>query len=115
MPSFLIRDRDLVNVLEFNYNQKAKEMKILVRAESDLMPEKDDFIRIDKSDGFWFLQQTDSNLTQVTFQMHTEPNGTIPAWLVNSFVVDAPFDDLTALKERVKMKKYENAMLSKTE
>ena len=38
------------------------------------------------------------NLTEVTYQVHTEPGGSVPSWLANSFVVDAPFNTLSGLR-----------------
>jgi hypothetical protein len=31
--------------------------------------------------------------------VHTEPGGSVPSWLANKFVVDAPFNTLKALKD----------------
>ena len=36
--------------------------------------------------------------TEVTYQVHTEPGGSVPSWLANKFVVEAPFNTLKALK-----------------
>jgi hypothetical protein len=109
IKNFLVRNRDLVNVLEFDSVQVNKSFRIRVRADSGLVPQNDDYIRILKSDGFWLLQEKGDGLVQVTFQVHTEPRGTIPSWLVNSFIVDAPFKDLVNLRERLKMEKYRKA------
>ena len=35
-----------------------------------------------------------------TYQVHTEPGGSIPSMVANKFVVDAPFNTLKALKAR---------------
>ena len=51
-------------------------------------------------DGFWKLVPKGDNLTEVTYQVHTEPGGSVPALIANKFVVDAPFKTLQGLKER---------------
>lgn len=50
--------------------------------------------------GYWKLVPKNANETEVTYQVHTEPGGSVPSWLANKFVVDAPFNTLKALKER---------------
>ncbi|MDI3355820.1 START domain-containing protein [Pseudomonas sp. UYIF39] len=63
------------------------------------IPEEKGFVRVTKVDGFWkFVPKGDQ--IEVTYQVHTEPGGSIPSMVANKFVVDAPFNTLKALKER---------------
>ncbi|WP_166366768.1 START domain-containing protein [Pseudomonas akapageensis] len=63
------------------------------------LPEEKGFVRVAQVEGFWkFVPKGDS--TEVTYQVHTEPGGSVPSWLANSFVVDAPFNTLKALKAK---------------
>ncbi|QXI27009.1 START domain-containing protein [Pseudomonas vanderleydeniana] len=63
-------------------------------------PEEKGYVRVAQVDGFWKLVPKGDNLTEVTYQVHTEPGGSVPSWLANKFVVEAPFNTLQALKER---------------
>ncbi|MDD1013367.1 START domain-containing protein [Pseudomonas rubra] len=63
------------------------------------LPEEKGFVRVAKVDGFWKLQPKDGG-TEVTYQVHTEPGGSVPSMVANKFVVDAPFNTLKALKAR---------------
>ena len=38
---------------------------------------------------------------EVTYEVHTEPGGSVPSWLANSFVVDAPLQTLRGLRLRM--------------
>jgi hypothetical protein len=49
--------------------------------------------------GFWKLVPK-GDATEVTYQVHTEPGGSVPSWLANKFVVEAPFNTLKHLKAR---------------
>ncbi|WP_065761909.1 START domain-containing protein, partial [Pseudomonas defluvii] len=50
------------------------------------LPEEKGFVRVAQVEGFWkFEPKGDS--TEVTYQVHTEPGGSVPSWLANSFVV----------------------------
>ena len=63
------------------------------------IPEEKGFVRVAQVEGFWkFVPKGDS--TEVTYQVHTEPGGSVPSWLANNFVVDAPFNTLKALKAK---------------
>ena len=63
------------------------------------IPEEKGFVRVAKVDGFWkFVPKGDQ--IEVTYQVHTEPGGSVPSMVANKFVVDAPFNTLKALKER---------------
>ncbi|MFP3514714.1 START domain-containing protein [Pseudomonas sp. SIMBA_077] len=64
------------------------------------MPTEKGFVRVAQVDGFWRLVPKDDTSTEVTYQVHTEPGGSVPAMVANKFVVDAPFNTLKALKER---------------
>ena len=64
------------------------------------LPDEKGFVRVAQVKGFWKLVPKGANQTEVTYQVHTEPGGSVPSWLANKFVVDAPFNTLKALKER---------------
>ncbi|WPO98608.1 START domain-containing protein [Pseudomonas sp. HR96] len=64
------------------------------------LPEEKGFVRVTEVKGFWKLTPKGPDSTQVTYQVHTEPGGSVPSFVANKFVVDAPFNTLKALKQR---------------
>lgn len=64
------------------------------------IPEEKGYVRVTKVEGFWKLVPKGANQTEVTYQVHTEPGGSVPSMIANKFVVDAPFNTLKALRER---------------
>lgn len=64
------------------------------------IPEEPGFVRVTQVQGFWKLTPKGADSTEVTYQVHTEPGGSVPSWVANKFVVDAPFETLKALKAR---------------
>jgi hypothetical protein len=64
------------------------------------IPEEPGFVRVSQVEGFWKFVPKGPGVTEVTYQVHTEPGGSVPSWLANKFVVDAPFNTLKALKDR---------------
>jgi hypothetical protein len=65
------------------------------------LPEEKGFVRVPRVDGEWHLKPLDQGMVEVTYEVHTEPGGSVPSWLANSFVVDAPLQTLKALKALV--------------
>ncbi|NBA96247.1 START domain-containing protein [Pseudomonas sp. R5(2019)] len=63
------------------------------------IPEEKSFVRVAKVEGFWKLIPK-GDQTEVTYQVHTEPGGSVPSMIANKFVVDAPFNTLKGLKEK---------------
>jgi hypothetical protein len=66
----------------------------------DYLPEVKGYVRVTEVDGLWRLVPKGAGAVEVTYQVHTEPGGSVPSWLANSFVVDAPFNTLKAMRER---------------
>ena len=64
------------------------------------IPDEKGFVRVAQVEGFWKMVPKGPNETEVTYQVHTEPGGSVPSWLANKFVVDAPFNTLKALSAR---------------
>ncbi|AOE84719.1 START domain-containing protein [Pseudomonas sp. TCU-HL1] len=64
------------------------------------LPESNGYVRVTQVDGFWKLVPKSAGEVEVTYQVHTEPGGSVPSWLANSFVVDAPFNTLKAMRQR---------------
>lgn len=71
-----------------------------LKGEPTYIPEEKGFVRVAQVEGFWKFVPKGADQTEVTYQVHTEPGGSVPSWLANKFVVDAPFNTLKALKER---------------
>lgn len=57
------------------------------------------FTRMPLSNGFWKLTPLGTTSTHITFQMHADPGGNIPAWLANRFSSDSPYITMKNLKK----------------
>ncbi|CAG8870941.1 hypothetical protein PS627_04208 [Pseudomonas fluorescens] len=61
------------------------------------LPDEQGYVRVSQVKGFWKLVPRGDS-TEVIYQVHTEPGGSVPSWLANKFVVEAPFNTLRELK-----------------
>lgn len=62
---------------------------------------KTDKVRIPELTGYWKIVPTSSG-SSVEYMAHSDPGGSLPDWIVNSFVVDNPFNSLQNLQNRLK-------------
>lgn len=76
------------------------------------VPEKKGIVRIQRSMGIWKLTPVEKGLIQVEYTLQVDPGGALPAWLVNLFAANGPFQSLKGLRKEVKLKKYSNAKLT---
>lgn len=102
-----VKDRDGVFKLSMSQHHGTKAVRIKIKVLNNIKPLDDDYVRLKKADGYWLLYPLDHNHVEVTYQMHADPGGSIPDWVVNAFIVDGPLDDMANLRERVKLDMYQ--------
>jgi hypothetical protein len=96
-----ISDRDNVLRSTRRTDPTSGVVTIDVEAAPDFHPEQPDRVRVRRARGRWTLEPLDARRTRVTFQMHLEPGGGIPEWMVNTRVVETPFEALANLRKTV--------------
>ena len=96
-----VSDRDNVLRSQTTRDAATGAIRIDVVAEPDRVPEREGRVRVQRAKGQWRLEPTGEERTRVTFQMHLEPGGGVPAWLINARVVETPFEALANLRAKV--------------
>lgn len=69
--------------------------------------ENEDFIRMPELKGAWVFTPKEEGMVEVVYQVHANPGGSLPNWLVNAIVVETPMETLTNLQEIIKDEKYQ--------
>ena len=92
-----IKDRDITLVSKFS-TLPDNSIHFHLNNSGDLLAEQDGFIRIKEISGQWLIKPIDSSSAEVTYQFLADPEGSLPAWVVNGFIVDGPFKTLQNLK-----------------
>jgi hypothetical protein len=102
---FPFENRDMV--YHFQYlNIDGNQVRVIVTGIPEYIKPMKGIVRIAKTNGYWLLTSIDSNKTTVTYQMHVEPGGLIPAWLANPFIKNVPFSIFKELRKIVQKSKY---------
>jgi hypothetical protein len=95
---FPLDNRDAI--VHYHYIFIANGIKVAITAAPTMLPEKEGLVRIDYLDGNWLFERVSDSQTKVTYQIVSDPGGSIPAWLSNTAAVDNPFDMMVALRRR---------------
>ena len=93
-----VSDRDNVLRSEIARDVSTGVVEITVTANPDHYPEQSGRVRVRRANGLWRFEPLGETRTRVTFQMHLEPGGGVPQWLINARVVETPFEALTNLR-----------------
>lgn len=102
-----VTDRDYVLRIRTHGHQADREIMMDLSAIPDRRDEDDDYIRVDKSDTLYrFIPEDDQ--TRMIWVQHTEPNGSIPGWLVNTLLVDIPIRSMEQLERVAQWDRYQN-------
>ncbi len=101
-----LENRDIITKFVVNQNIKTKTVLINLTAAGKKLKKKDGLVRVYSLNGFWEFKPLNSGKIEITYQLHFEPRGTIPAWLANSSVIDAPYNTLKNMKLQLNKDKY---------
>lgn len=109
-----VTDRDYVLHIVTEGNSDNGEVVMHLNAVPDQREEFDDFVRVDSSDTLYrFIPEGEQ--TQMIWVQHTDPNGALPGWLVNSLLVDIPVKSLESLEQVAHESKYQDHVLEYNE
>jgi len=103
-----VADRDAVlhNVARFDEAERRVELDFWSVDDAKEPPVKG-VVRMPYLRGHWILwPSTDGQTTRVEYQVHANPGGALPNWLVNYVSRDLPFKTIEGLRAQVKRRHY---------
>jgi len=92
-----VSDRDTVYVFD-KHEREPGVVEFAVSTAPDFIPEQADRVRVRAAEGSWRFERTAETETRVRFELHMEPGGSIPEWLINSRLVDSPLRAMQGLR-----------------
>ncbi|WP_138440848.1 START domain-containing protein [Marinobacter alexandrii] len=102
-----VTDRDYVLHIRTQGNRNSGEIVMDLNATPNQRAGIDNRVRVDHSDTLYrFIPEGDK--TRMVWLQHTDPNGALPGWLVNSLLVDIPVRSLKALEQVAGKDRYQN-------
>lgn len=72
------------------------------------LPAGKGLVRVEELAGHFVLTPLADSRTAVEFQLHLDPNGDLPAGIVNALIVENPYETLKGLRELATLPKYQH-------
>ncbi len=91
-----VDDRDLVMQVEIEALQDGA-YRLHLSNQPDALPDQGR-VRITRASGHYLLRPLGGTHTELRWELHTEPGGDLPAWLVNQLLVDIPLQSLQQMR-----------------
>jgi short-subunit dehydrogenase len=96
-----LSDRELVTDVTLSLDPGAKTMTVHMRSVSDASAPQTSFVRAQLKDSVFVLSSIDGGRrTHVTAEIHCDPKGSVPAWIVNLFQRSWGYKTITSLRRR---------------
>jgi hypothetical protein len=94
-------NRDYYADLKITLNPANHSMNVVSVGMKDYQPEKKDFVRVPMSRGAWTVTTQSARKIHLQYILQIDPGGSIPAWILNSFVAKAPLETFSNLKKKM--------------
>lgn len=101
-----ITDRDSYIHSVISQDKASKVVTIALQGKPDFKPKSSGYVRMEDLKGAWTFTPQSGGKVEVVYQIHADPGGNLPKWLINSIVVDSPFNTLRNMRLMMGKKKY---------
>ncbi len=105
-------NRDLVLRMTVLYNAQTRQAIINTNNANDIVPTVKDVVRITYSRGHWTLTPQQQGMVKIDYEITVDTGIGLPAWLLNMFIANAPWETFLHLRDWMKAPRYEQAKLS---
>jgi hypothetical protein len=69
----------------------------------------DGIVRVPQLKAFWKFTPKPDGTVDAEYQINVNPGGNVPAWIVNMFAIDGPYQSITSMKKLLLQSKYRTA------
>jgi len=101
---FPMSDRDLILHVKISHDPVTKILTVQIESMSDYMPPVDDVVRVPKSVSTMTLTPMGESKLKVSCYVRVDPGGQIPAWVINMFSTQGPYETFRNLREKMEAK-----------
>ncbi len=107
-----LQNRDFVTHLMVSQNPQTKVVVIDGVVVKGYTPEKKGIVRVTEAVGKWVITPLPAEQLSISYNIHVDPAGNLPAWLVNLFALEGPYQIMKKLKSVSQQPPYKNATLA---
>lgn len=104
-------NRDLIVHMKMLQNSN-KIITIEANNVNDFMPDKKHIVRVRYSRANWIITPLNNKKFKIEYRVQIDPGDGVPAWILNLFIANGPYDTFLKLKEQIQRPPYLNAKFS---
>lgn len=105
-------NRDFIIRITLTQDPTTKVITIRALNMPTYMSELPSLVRIQRSSGLWTITPVGLHRVRIEYELQVDPGGLLPAWLVNLFAADGPYESFKNLQQQVQKPIYQHAGLS---
>lgn len=105
-------DRDFIARSTLRQDPATKHIYIDVLGEPRRRKDKQGVVRITEMNYHYELIPIANGKVKMLYQLHSDPGGTLPAWLVNLAIDSGPVNTVRGMQEMLKQETYRKAQLA---
>ena len=94
-------NRDYVFHLRMEQDSLSKVIKLWLSCVPDYIPEKDGIIRVPFAESLLTVTPITATTVSVRYELDIDPGGELPAWLVNMFGANAPWNSYNDFRKQI--------------
>lgn len=102
-------DRDIAIHFKIWLDAQTKKVFTSSVAEPEYIPVKEGLVRLPVFVGGYEITPLPDGSINIDYQVRFDPGGNIPDWLVNMFIVKAPYESTVKLRDLIQSGKYDAA------
>ncbi len=107
-----LADRDFVAHLMVSQNPETKIVTIDGPAVNGMVEPKPGVVRVSDSKGKWVITPIGNGQVNVEYNIHLDPGGTLPSWLINMFATQGPMNIFRNIKVELQKPAYRNTEMA---
>lgn len=92
-------DRDMILRRTWLIAADGSRAQIRATVDNDVLPEVAGRVRVPQADGVWTVVRTGAASVRVSTEIHADPGGPVPDWLMNSLSIQAPHKALRNMRQ----------------
>ena len=96
-----VSNRDIIIKMKITQDPVTHWVTVSGNSLPDYFPKKENLVRVPTSHSLWTLKSIDASQIQAEYNIQVDPGGSVPAWLINIFAADGPYQTFRAFKDKI--------------
>lgn len=99
-------NRDLIARMTITQNTSTKILSIVAKSVDDYLPRKKNLVRVKYSSALWTITPLSNSQFKVEYKIQIDPGDGVPAWILNMFATNGPYESFKNLKDKIMLPAY---------